>query len=353
MAFINGIFQKYPEETFFIADIAANHDGSLERAKKLIELAADAGANAAKFQNFRANTIVSSRGFSELGTKIGHQAKWENDVVDVYSKAELPIEWTDELRKSCKTAGLEYFTAPYDLDFIDFFENKMNLFKIGSGDITWRDSLVKISKTGKPVLLATGASNFDDVAEAVKIFEENGSELVIMQCNTNYTGDVENFSFLNLSAISEYKEKFPNAGLGLSDHTPGHIAVLGAVTLGARFIEKHFTDDKSRQGPDHAFSLDPSDWRRMVDDTRILESALGDGKKKLEANEVQAQIVQRRALRFSSELRRDTIISRGDLIALRPIPADGISPMDIEKIIGKKLIRDVAADELVRYSDFA
>ncbi len=352
MAFINGKFQKNPKETFFIADIAANHDGSLERAKKLIELAAEAGADAAKFQNFRANTIVSSRGFLELGTKIGHQAKWENDVVDVYSKAELPIEWTEELRETCKNAGIEYFTAPYDIDFIEYFDSKMNLFKVGSGDITWRDSLVKISKTGKPVLLATGASNLDDVAQAVRIFEENGSDLVIMQCNTNYTGDVENFNFLNLNVITQYKENFPNAGLGLSDHTPGHIAVLGAVTLGARFIEKHFTDDKNRTGPDHAFSLDPSDWRRMVSETRILESALGDGKKKLETNEVQAQIVQRRALRFLNDLKRDAIISREDLIALRPIPADGISPMDIDKIVGRKLIRDVSADELVRYSDF-
>ncbi len=352
MAFINGKFQKFPKETFFIADIAANHDGSLERAKNLIKLAADAGANAAKFQNFKAKTIVSSRGFAELGTKIGHQAKWENDVVDVYSDAELPIEWTDELLETCKTAGLEYFTAPYDLDFIEYFDNKMNLFKIGSGDITWRDSLVKISKTDKPVLLATGASNLDDVIEAVRIFEENGTDLIIMQCNTNYTGDVENFNFLNLNAITQFKEKFPNAGLGLSDHTPGHIAVLGAVTLGARFIEKHFTDDKNRTGPDHAFSLDPSDWRRMVDETRILESALGDGKKKLESNEEQAQIVQRRALRFSRELKKDAIISQQDLIALRPIPADGISPMDTDKILGKRLVRDVSADELVRYSDF-
>lgn len=352
MTFINGRFQKHPEKTFFIADIAANHDGSLDRAVELIRLAAEAGADAAKFQNFRAKTIVSSRGFSELGSKIGHQAKWEDDVVEVYTRAELPIEWTDDLKEACLAYGIEYFTAPYDLGFIDYFEQKMNLFKIGSGDITWRESMEKISKTGKPVLLATGASSFQDVIEAVKIFELSDSDLVIMQCNTNYTGDTDNFKYLNLNALTQFKKEFPNAGLGLSDHTPGHVSVLGAVALGARYIEKHFTDDKTRKGPDHAFSLDPVDWRKMVNDTRTLELALGDGKKKLEVNEQEAQIVQRRALRYSKGMAKGSVLTHEDLIALRPIPADGISPMDIDKIIGKKLKFEVNGDDLVRYQDF-
>ena len=349
MMFTNSNFDLFPKDTYFIADIAANHDGSLGRAKLLIKLAAESGANAAKFQNFRAETIVSSKGFQELGKKLTHQSKWTKDVVEVYKEAELPLAWTEELVSTCAEFGIDFFTAPYDLEYIDYFKTKMPIFKIGSGDITYLESLNKIAATGLPVLLATGASSLDDVKSAVEILAQKSSQVVIMQCNTNYTGSDDNFKYLNLGVISQYKEIFPNCGLGLSDHTPGHISVLGAVTLGARFIEKHFTDDKSRPGPDHGFSLDPHDWKSMVDDTRILEKSLGDGLKKVEHNEREAQIVQRRALRFVTDLPQGHVIKQADLIALRPIPETGISPMDTRSVLGKKLRRRVEADELVTF----
>lgn len=345
-------FNPFPQRTYFIADIAANHDGSLERAKKLIYEAADAGADAAKFQNFKAETIVSNRGFHDLGSKLSHQKNWTKDVVDVYKEAELPLEWTDELIATCDNAGVDYFTAPYDLEFIDYFKDKMPFYKIGSGDITFLEGLRRIAATGLPVLLATGASNIKEVQQAADIFEQSNSPLVIMQCNTNYTGSDSNFNYLNLSVIKDYKTRFPRSGLGLSDHTPGHVAVLGAVTLGARFIEKHFTDDKKRIGPDHSFSLDSIDWRRMVADTRLLEDAIGDGIKKVEYNEEEAQIVQRRALRFARSLPEGHEISNADLIALRPIPKEGISPMLVNEILGKKISRAVDFDELVTLAHF-
>ena len=152
--------------------------------------------------------------------------------------------------------------------------------------------------------------------------------------------------------LEEYRKRLPNCGLGLSDHTPGHVAVLGAVALGARYIEKHFTDDKKRTGPDHSFSLDAVDWRRMVQDTRLLELALGDGVKRVEKNEEEAQIVQRRALRFAHNLSAGHKISKDDLIALRPIPGDGISPMRINEILGKKLLKTVVFDELATLAHF-
>lgn len=348
----NKKFTQFPEKTYFIADIAANHDGSLQRAIELIYRAAEAGADAAKFQNFKAETIVSSRGFAELGEKLTHQSKWEKDVVDVYRDAELPIEWTDDLIKACTDVGIDYFTAPYDLEFISYFAEKMPFFKIGSGDISWRDSLESIAATGLPVMLATGASSLSDVQSAAKIFLKAKSPLVIMQCNTNYTGELNNFNFLNLNVINQYKEMFKGCGLGLSDHTPGHVAVLGAVTLGARFVEKHFTDDKMRIGPDHGFSLDPIDWALMVRETRILESALGDGLKKVEENEIDAQIVQRRALRYAADHNKGHIVKHSDLISLRPKPLNGISPMDISKVVGKVLTVDVEGDQLVNINDF-
>jgi len=341
------------DRTYFIADIAANHDGSIDRALRLIELAADAGADAAKFQNFRAETIVSSRGFQELGKKLTHQASWEKDVVDVYRDASIPLEWTESLRKKCEHHEIDYFTSPYDLDYITFFSNKMPFFKVGSGDITWQEALEKIASFGKPVLLATGASTNAEVRNAVHILEKSNCEIVLMQCNTNYTGSVDNFRFLNLNVLESFAKEYPNAILGLSDHTEGAVAVLGAVAKGARVIEKHFTDDKTRKGPDHGFSLNPMDWKQMVSDVRKLELALGSGVKIVEENEVDARIVQRRAMRYRRSVGAGHIIQSEDLIALRPCPVDGINPFQVESIVGRTLAKNVSLDDLVRYTDFA
>jgi sialic acid synthase SpsE len=340
------------QPTYFIADIAANHDGSLERAVQLIELAAEAGADAAKFQNFRAETIVSRRGFRELGKKLTHQAKWEKDVFDVYDSAALPMDWTEALIAACEKNKIDYFTAPYDLEYIDFFATKMPFFKIGSGDITWKQSIQRIATFGKPILLATGASNLEEVEEAVSLIEQHDIPLILMQCNTNYTGGEENFDFINLRVLETYRLKFPRAVLGLSDHSQGYIAVLGAVALGARAIEKHFTDDTSRNGPDHGFSLDPRKWREMVDATRILERSLGDGVKRIELNEVEARIVQRRAYRYSRDIEAGHLILESDLLPLRPCPPEGLTPFELDLIVNRKLSNAVEHDQLVRAQDF-
>ena len=338
--------------TYFIADIAANHDGSLERAIELIKLAAEAGADAAKFQNFKAETIVSSQGFKDLGKKMTHQATWKKDVVEVYKDAELPMEWTEALVKACADNGIDYFTAPYDLEFIPHFAKRMPYFKVGSGDITWKESLEMIASQGKPILLATGASELWEVERAVKLISQFNIPIVLMQCNTNYTGSEDNFDYLNLLALNEFREKFPDVILGLSDHSIGHIAVLGAVALGARAIEKHFTDDTNRVGPDHGFSLDPISWKKMVEETRILERCLGNGHKRVEPNEVEARIVQRRALRFTRDIQAGATVSSDDVIALRPYPTDGIDPFDIDDVVGRKLVQEVSRDQLIRKSDF-
>jgi len=338
--------------TYFIADIAANHDGSLERAIELIKLAADSGANAAKFQNFKASTIVSKRGFDELGQKLTHQSKWKKDVYEVYQDAELNLDWTNTLIRTCNEKGIDYFTAPYDLDMINYFSSKMNYFKVGSGDITWKQSLQLIASKGKPVLLATGASELWEVQRAVKTLQNYNIEIIIMQCNTNYTGTENNYDYQNLLVLNEYRDLFPSAILGLSDHSIGHTAVIGAVALGARVIEKHFTDDTSRIGPDHSFSLDPNEWASMVAETRILERCLGDGHKKIEDNEIEARIVQRRALRYTQNMQAGSLISESDLIALRPCPKNGIDPFNTDQIIGKTLKYDVGIDQLVNENDF-
>ncbi|MFZ0585386.1 MAG: N-acetylneuraminate synthase family protein [Candidatus Sulfotelmatobacter sp.] len=336
--------------TYFVADISANHDGDLERAKLLIQLCAEAGADAAKFQNFRAPKIVSERGFRSLGDQLSHQAKWKKSVFQVYREASLPWEWTAELKRQCEVCGIEYFSAPYDLEAVDMLDPCVNLFKIGSGDITWSEMLRKVASKQKPVLLATGASDIGEVQRAVGEILEINLQLVLMQCNTNYTASLENLRHIHLRVLQTYRTMFPSVVLGLSDHTPGHVTVLGAVALGARVIEKHFTDDNRREGPDHPFSMTPSSWREMVDRTRELEYALGSSRKFVAENEQDTVVVQRRCLRAAQDLRAGTVLREDMLEALRPAPREGVMPFDLPRVVGKKLLHDLPHGECLRWT---
>lgn len=339
-------------ETYFIADIAANHDGDLERAKVLIRLAAEAGADAAKFQHFSAPTIVSEKGFTELGEKLTHQSSWSKSVFQVYEEASLPKLWTEQLIEECHKNEIEFFTSPYSLELIDYVAPFVSVFKIGSGEITWIEAIERMCLYGKTILLATGASDIVDVDRALEVISKYDVKIVLMQCNTNYTADEANIKYLNLNVLKSYSERYPKAILGLSDHTSTHISVLGSVALGARVIEKHFTDDCERVGPDHKFSLNPSMWREMVEQTRDLEAALGSGVKKIEANEEKSAIVQRRALRYASDLRKGEEVRREHLIPLRPAPLGGIEPFRMHEFIGRTLDEDVETDQLLQPTHF-
>lgn len=337
---------------YFIADIAANHDGSIDRAFKLIELAKEAGADVAKFQNFSANKIVSRNGFDSLGGQLSHQANWNKSVYDVYEEASIPEEWTIRLREKCDEVGIEYMTSPYDFDSVDLVEPYVNAYKIGSGDITWSEILKYIANKSKPVLLATGASDVDDVKRAMDEIKCINKDIVLMQCNTNYTARKENFKYINLNVLNTYRRMYPNIILGLSDHTLGYSTVLGAIAFGATVIEKHFTDDNDRIGPDHKFSMNPTTWRKMVEAANELYLSLGDGVKRIEENEQQTAIVQRRALYYRKDLKAGHVIEKKDLFPVRPIKQDGIPPYEIDRIVGKKISIDVKSDDYVKWSDF-
>lgn len=341
------IGRDYP--TYFIADIAANHDGDLERARELINFAADAGADAAKFQHFKAETIVSDFGFKTIGGQQSHQAKWKKSVFEVYKDASVSLDWTAALKEACDKAGIAFFTSPYAFDLVDHIDPYVPAYKIGSGDITWIEMVEYIASKQKPYILATGASSMDDVVRAVSVGLDINPMLCLMQCNTNYTASVENFTYIQLNVLKVYREMYPDVVLGLSDHTPGHSTVLGAVALGARMIEKHFTDDVSRMGPDHAFSMDPKSWREMVLRTRELENALGCGIKKIEDNEKETVLVQRRAIRAATNLASGNILSRENLTVLRPCPIDGLPPYRINDLIGKKIQHNLNVGEHLRW----
>jgi sialic acid synthase SpsE len=335
--------------TYFIADISANHDGNLERAKALIRLCAEAGADAAKFQNFRAPKIVSERGFAMISDNASHQAKWKKSVTQIYAEASLPWEWTAALKQECDAAGIDYFSSPYDFEAVDMLDPYVPAFKIGSGDITWPEMLCKIASKNKPVLLATGASSMTEVQDAVDTIRRINPRIGLMQCNTNYTASLENFKHIHLNVLKTYAVVFPDVVLGLSDHTPGHSTVLGAVALGARLIEKHFTDDTTRAGPDHPFSMTPASWREMVDRTRELELALGQPAKCVAGNEQATVVVQRRCVRAACDLAAGTALTREMLEVLRPARRNGIFPYDLEKTLGRRLRAAVPAGEALTW----
>src|SRR5271157_670303 len=320
--------------SYFIADIAANHDGSLERAKHLIRLAKQAGADAAKFQNFSAPKIVSDYGFRSLGGQQSHQAKWKKPVFEVYHEASIPFSWTPELKAVCDEIGIDYFSSPYDFEAIDQLDAYMVAFKVGSGEITWPEALEHMARKGKPVLLATGASDIGDVQRAVHTILAINKQLVLMQCNTNYTTSLENFKYINLRVLNTYKNMFPDVILGLSDHTPGHVTVLGAIALGAKVIEKHFTDDTTRSGPDHGFSMDPDSWALMIENARRLELALGSGDKFVEENEKETVVIQRRCLRAARDIRAGETVTREMIDVLRPAVPGAILPYEITSVVG-------------------
>ena len=336
--------------TYFIADVAANHDGDLERAKDLIYLCAEAGADAAKFQHFTADSIVSDYGFKSMGGQQSHQRSWKKSVFDVYKDASLNLDWTQILKETCDEAGITFLTSPYSFELVDNVDKFLSAYKIGSGDITWLDIVNYIASKRKPVFLATGASNISEVKIAVEALFNYTKEVILMQCNTNYTASLENFQYINLNVLKEYKKLYPDTILGLSDHTPGHATVLGAVTLGARVIEKHFTDNISREGPDHKFSMDFNSWKEMVDRTRELEFSLGSNLKKVEENEKETVILQRRAIRAKRKLFKGEVISQDMLEVLRPCPKDGIPPYNIEEVLNKTLNIDVLAGDCIKWA---
>jgi N-acetylneuraminate synthase len=323
------------EPAYLIAEIGSNFDGSIARAKKLIDLAKDCGADCAKFQCFTTDKIISKEGFSGLQTAF--QAKWKKPVHEVYKGAEFPRAWHKELFAYCRKAGLDFMSAPYDREAVDILDALgVPAFKIGSGDITWLSMLRYIARKKKPVILAAGASTLAEVDEAVAAIKAAGNpNIILLQCVTNYPSHFEN---AHIRAMKAMGDMF-NVPYGYSDHTPGSVVPLGAVALGACLIEKHFTDDKARKGPDHPFAMDGNDFKEMCTGIRNLEKALGSTVKELYAEESQTVILQRRCLRAAADIPQGARIGSGMIAVLRPCPKDALAPKFENVVIGKKTRR--------------
>jgi N-acetylneuraminate synthase len=331
---------------YVIAEIGSNFDGSIERAKKLIDLAKEAGADAVKFQCFKTEKIVSKEGFE--GLKSGFQSKWDKPVCEVYRNAEFPRDWNKELFEYSKKKGITFFSSPYDKEAVDLLDKiGVPAMKIGSGDITWLEMLDYIARKGRPVILGTGASTLEEVEEAVNAIKATGNDkLILLQCVTNYPSS---FDDANIRAMVMLREKFGTL-VGYSDHTPGYIVPMGSVALGGCIIEKHFTDDKTRKGPDHPFAMDFEDLKLMVKNIRLLEKALGKPVKELYPEENETVILQRRCIRAKENIPKGKVITKDMLDVLRPAPTNALYPKYVPKIIGKEASRDIKKGEAI-YSD--
>jgi len=259
-------------------------------------------------------------------------------------------DWTPVLKEECDRVGIHYFSSPYDFKAVDLLEPYVPAYKAGSGLMSWPELLVYMAKKSKPVFIATGASELGEVVQNVLAVQAVNPDVVLMQCNTNYTASQENFDHIHLNVLKTYATLFPDVILGLSDHTPGHATVLGAVALGARAIEKHFTDDNDREGPDHKFAMNPETWAEMVARTRALARALGSTVKRVADNEKETVILQRRCLRAARDIQAGETFTREMIDVLRPAEAGAITAVELEAVLGTRALRPIPKGEALRWT---
>lgn len=333
--------------TYIVAEIGANFDKSIEKAKRLIDAAKEAGADCAKFQTFSTSKIVSEGGFSRMKLK-GVHGSWGRTVSEVFKDAEFPREWHEEISDYCKIIGIDFSTSPYDFEAVDLcVKLDVPFIKLGSGDITWLEMLEYIAKKGKPMMLATGDATLSEIDEAVRTIEATGNrELILMQCITNYPSKIDS---ANVNVLKTYQSAF-DILTGYSDHSPGPVVALASVVLGGCVIEKHFTLDKTDNGPDHPHSMNPTEFKLMVDYVREIERAIGSTRKEVVEEEGETVFVQRRCLYAKNNLKEGQVITESDIDVLRP--ALGIAPKYKNIIIGKTCKKDVEAGEPLFWDNF-
>jgi len=329
-------------KVIIIAEAGVNHNGDIDNAKKLVEVAANSGADYVKFQTFKADKLVS-----KSAKKAQYQAKNINDGDDsqyaMLKKLEIPHEWHIELKKYSEELGIQFLSTGFDEESIDYLnELGQSFFKIPSGEITNKPYLLHIASKGKPVILSTGMANIKEIEDAISVLEANGlnrESITVIHCNTEYPTPMED---VNLEAMLHIKREF-DVKIGYSDHTLGIEVPIAAVALGAQVIEKHFTLDRTLPGPDHAASLEPTELKAMVAAIRNIEKAVsGNGIKEPSNSEKKNKAIARKSIHLSNDIQKETILHKSDLIMKRP--GDGISPMDIDKVIGKKVNSDLKED---------
>ena len=334
---------SYPK-TLIIAEAGVNHNGSLDLAKKMIDVAVEAGADAVKFQTFKAEKVVS-----RYAPKAEYQMKTttaDESHLEMVKKLELDAAAHRTLIDYCKKKNIRFLSTPFDLESIDLLnELGLNIFKIPSGEITNLPYLRKIGALKKEIILSTGMADLGEIEDVLDVLTGAGTKLkdiTVLHCNTEYPTPIED---VNLRAMLTIKAAFPGVNIGYSDHTLGIEVPIAAVAMGATIIEKHFTLDKSMKGPDHKASLEPDELRAMVCAIRNIEKILGTGIKKATPLELKNKPIVRKSIVAACDIRKGEIFTKENLTAKRP--GTGISPMRWDEVIGKKASRDFNEDELI------
>lgn len=329
------------EKVFIIAEAGVNHNGSIELAKRLIDEAADAGADAIKFQTFKAENLVTKDAKkAEYQTKTTGQDESQFDMI---KKLELDYDVHKELIEYCKAKNIMFMSSPFDLESIDLLNDLgLEIFKIPSGEITNVPYLRKIGQLKKKVILSTGMSSLAEIEFALNILKEAGtSDITVLHCNTEYPTPMED---VNLKAMNTIQQAF-QVKVGYSDHTLGIEVPIAAVALGATVIEKHFTLDKNMEGPDHKASLEPDELKAMVRAIRNIEKAMGDGIKKPSPSEEKNKEIVRKSIVAKTTIKKGDVFTEDNLDIKRP--GNGISPIFWDLLIGKVAKRDYDKDELI------
>ena len=333
--------------SYIIAEIGANFDNDLDKAKRLCDAAKEAGADCAKFQSFISEKIVSAKGFSMMQLN-GVHGSWGRPVNEVFKDAEFPREWHQKVADHCKNIGIHFSSSPYDFEAVDLCVSlDVPYIKIGSGEITWLEMIEYISKTGKPLILATGDATLSEVDEAIRTIESTGNnQLVLLQCITNYPSKIESG---NVRVVKSYQDTFDVLS-GCSDHAPTDIIPIASTVLGGCVIEKHFTINKADKGPDHPHSMDVKEFKAMVQNIRNVEAALGSSRKNVVEEEAETVYVQRRGLYSRKAIPKGKIIEASDLVELRP--ALGILPKYKNSLVGLTAKNDIEEGIPVKWEMF-
>jgi len=332
------------KKTFIIAEAGVNHNGSLELARKLIDVAMRAGADAVKFQTFRAEKSIS------IHTQKAEYQKQTTDAselqLDMIRKLELDEAAHEDLLDYCHSRNIQFLSSPFDLESIDLLERLgLGIFKIPSGEITDLPYLRKIGGLKKPVILSTGMADLGEIRDALDVLKGAGTrleEMTVLHCNTEYPTPFED---VNLRAMLTIKTEFPGVKIGYSDHTTGVESSIAAVAMGAAVIEKHFTLDKDMKGPDHRASLEPDELKAMVHSIRNIEKALGSGMKKPSPSELKNKPIVRKSVVAARDICKGEPFTEKNLTTKRP--GTGISPMRWDEIVGQRARKDYKRDDLI------
>lgn len=321
-----------------IAEAGVNHNGELQKAIELIDAAAHAKADYVKFQTFKAEKIVNPTAKKAQYQVTNMQGEGDTQF-EMLKKLEMGDDWYPILIQRCQEKGIHFLSTGFDQDSIDFLNDfEIPFYKIPSGEITNKPYLQHIARKGKDIILSTGMADLKEVKDAIEVIEAEGitrNRITVLHCNTEYPTPMQD---VNLLAMNQIAEKL-GVQIGYSDHTLGIEVPIAAVALGAKVIEKHFTLDRNLPGPDHAASLEPAELKEMVKTIRNIELAIsGSGIKEPSASENKNRAIARKSLHLREDLKKDTVLQAHHLMALRP--GDGISPMDIDQVIGKKIIED-------------